>query len=71
MGILWSIATNPESTIAYEDFTAMQNITFGMVEIMSKGRILQYLLDNGIENPNIIEYTSTSDLQNALSEGGN
>lgn len=64
------IATNPESTIAYEDFTAMQNITFGMVEnYVRKGEFLQYLLDNGIENPNIIEYASTSDLQNALSEG--
>lgn len=64
------IATNPESTIAYEDFTAMKNVTFGMVEnYVRKDEFLQYLLDNGIENPAIKEYASTSDLQNALSEG--
>lgn len=64
------IATNPESSIAYEDFTAMQNITFGMVEnYVRRDEFLQYLLDHGIENPTIIEYASTSDLQNALSEG--
>ena len=64
------IATNPESTIAYEDFTAMKNITFGMVEnYVRKDEFLQYLCDNGIENPTVIEYASTADLQNALSEG--
>lgn len=64
------IATNPESTIAYEDFTAMQNITFGMVEnYVRKNEFLQYLLDNGIENPNIVEYASTLELQEALQKG--
>lgn len=64
------IATNPESSIAYEDFTAMQNITFGMVEnYVRKDEFLQYLRDNGIENPTVIEYVSTSELQNALSVG--
>ena len=64
------IATKPESSIAYEDFTAMRHITFGMVEnYVRKGEFLQYLSDNGIDNPQIIEYASTSDLQNALSNG--
>lgn len=64
------IATNPESTIAYEDFTAMQNITFGMVEnYVRKDEFLQYLSDHGIESPSIIEYESTLELQSALSEG--
>lgn len=64
------IATNPESDIAYEDFTAMQHITFGMVEnYVRKGEFLQYLSDNGIENPKIIEYASTAELQSALSDG--
>ena len=63
------IATNPESTIAYEDFTAMHEITFGMVkDYVRKDEFLQYLRDNGIENPSIIEYATTSELQNALSE---
>ena len=64
------IATNPESTIAYEDFTAMQHITFGMVEnYVRRDEFLQYLRDNGIENPVITEYASTADLQEALSAG--
>lgn len=64
------IATNPESTIAYEDFTAMQNITFGMVEnYVRRDEFLQYLSDNGIENPDIQEYATTAELQDALSAG--
>lgn len=64
------IATDPESTVAYEDFTAMREITFGMVEdYVRKDEFLQYLRDNGIDNPSIIEYASTSELQSALSEG--
>lgn len=64
------IATNPESTIAYEDFTAMQQITFGMVEnYVRKSEFMQYLSDHGIQNPSVIEYPSTAALQDALSEG--
>lgn len=64
------IATNSDSTIAYEDFTAMQQITFGMVEnYVRKNEFLHYLRDHGIEYPSIIEYPSTADLQNALAEG--
>lgn len=64
------IATNSESTIAYEDFTVMQDITFGMVEnYVRKDEFLQYLSDHGIESPTIMEYSSTFELQNALSEG--
>ena len=64
------IATNPESNIAYEDFKAMQHITFGMVKnYVRKEEFLQYLSDNGIENPKILEYASTADLQNALFKG--
>lgn len=64
------IATNPESTIAYEDFTVMKSITFGMVEnYVRRDEFLQYMRDQGIRNPSIIEFESTADLQNALSEG--
>lgn len=64
------IATNPESTIAYEDFTAMQQITYGIVKnYVRTEEFLQYLSDNGIEHPVIMEYNSTAELQNALSEG--
>lgn len=64
------IATNPDSTIAYEDFTAMQQITFGMVKnYIRKDELLQYLSDHGIDEPAIVEYESTADLQGALSAG--
>ncbi|NLL79952.1 MAG: EAL domain-containing protein [Clostridiales bacterium] len=64
------IATSPESSIAYEDFEAMRRITFGMVEnYVRRDEFLQYLQDHGIQNPTIKEYTTTADLQNALSEG--
>ena len=60
------IATNPESTIAYEDFTAMQQITFGMVEnYVRKNEFIQYLRDHGINAPSVIEYPSTAALQDA------
>lgn len=64
------IATNPESTIAYEDFTAMQQITYGMVRnYVRRDEFLQYLSDHGIAEPEIIEYESTAELQDALSVG--
>jgi len=64
------IATNADSRIAYEDFQAMAELKFGMVEnYVRKNEFLEYLLHNGIENPNITEYKSTADLQAALNEG--
>lgn len=64
------IATNPEKTIAYEDFEAMQGITFGMVEnYVRKNEFLEYLSDHGIKNPQIRYYESTDQLQQALDQG--
>ena len=64
------IATKSESSIAYEDFSAMKDITFGMVaDYVRKNEFLEYLHDHGIANPAIEEYDSTSELQTALSEG--
>ena len=65
-----AIVTNGDSTLAYEDFTAMKGITFGMVEnYVRKEEFLQYLKDNGISSPKIKEYTSTAILQEALDQG--
>lgn len=65
-----AIMANPDSAIAYEDFTAMKEITFGLLEnYVRKDEFLQYLNDNGIKEPSIIEYASEAELQNALSEG--
>ena len=61
------IATNAGKNIAYEDFHAMEDITFGMVEnYVRKNEFLEYLAHNGIENPKIMEYASTADLHKAL-----
>jgi len=64
------IATNPDNDIAYEDFHAMQGITFGMVEnYVRKGEFLEYLNHNGIDAPVIVEYKSTADMHEALKNG--
>ncbi len=64
------IATNAGGTIAYEDFTAMQGITFGMVvDYVRREEFLQYLSDHGIKDPKIVEYESTELLQQALDQG--
>ena len=64
------IATNSEKSIAYEDFQAMNNLTFGMVEnYVRKNEFLEYLFHNGIENPTIVEYRSTADMHTALDAG--
>lgn len=64
------IATNPNNQIAYEDFHAMQEITFGMVEnYVRKPEFLEYLHHNGIDEPTIIEYKSTADMHAALDNG--
>ena len=64
------IATNPNSSLAYEDFEAMREITFGMVRTyVRREEFLGYLADNGITSPKIREYNSTADLQKALDDG--
>lgn len=64
------IATNAEGNIAYEDFTAMKDITFGLVRgYVRREEFLRYLEDHGIDNPRILEFESTEKLQQALSDG--
>ena len=64
------IATNPQMNIAYEDFHAMETLTFGMVEnYVRKNEFLEYLSHNGIENPVVMEYETTAQLQGALDLG--
>ncbi len=61
------IATNPSSSLAYEDFEAMKNVEFGMVKTyVRKEEFLQYLSSNGIKSPEIKEYDTTAELQKAL-----
>ena len=64
------IATRPDSALAYEDFEAMRDITFGIVKTyVRKGEFLQYLEDNGVKKPKLREYTSTAKLHEALERG--
>ena len=64
------IATNADSTVAYEDFDAMRNLTFGMVKsYVRRNEFFEYLTDNGISSPKILEYDNTQLLQEALDKG--
>ena len=65
------IATNADSPLAYEDFQAMENVTFGMVKTyVRRDEFLYYMRDHGILSPKIREYDSTQELQSALETGG-
>ena len=64
------IATDSDSSLAYEDFAAMKDITFGIVKTyVRRPEFLQYLKDNGIDNPQVKEYGSTAELQKGLERG--
>ena len=64
------IAANHDTDTAYEDFLAMRNFCFGMVkDYVRKAEFLEYLYYNGIEEPRVIEYETTADMQAALDAG--
>lgn len=59
-----------DSDLAYEDFSRMQNMKFGIVEsYIRRGEFLEYLDRNGISEPHMIEYDTTQQLQEALDSG--
>lgn len=65
-----AIAVKGDSTLAYEDFGEMKDITYGVVSTyVRKQEFLEYLKGHGIENPRVREYESTAVLQGALSVG--
>lgn len=64
------IASGGSCSVAYEDFEAMKDLTYGMVAgYVRRQEFLEYMSSNGIEEPHIIEYDSTLELQNALESG--
>jgi len=64
------IASKSDSDLAYEDFEAMKDATFGMVKTyVRKNEFLQYLRDHGVSDPDIVIYDTTADLQEALESG--
>lgn len=65
-----AIAVKGDSTLAYEDFGEMKDITYGVVgTYVRKQEFFEYLKGHGIENPRVREYESTAVLQGALSVG--
>lgn len=65
-----AIAVNGDSTIAYEDFSAMWEITFGVVgSYIRKDEFYEYMADHGIFSPKVREYADTAALQAALDAG--
>ncbi len=59
-----------DSGIAFEDFGHMEELRFGVVEsYVRKTEFLEYLARNGLEDPNLQEYGSTKELQEALGNG--
>lgn len=65
-----TIISNKETAVAYEDFDAMQEVDFGMVSTyVRKQEFMEYMADNGISEPRIMEYHSTAELQEALTNG--
>lgn len=65
-----AVVVKADSPLAYEDFIAMQDISYGMVEgYVRKPEFIQYLKDNGIERPHILEYAHTEQMQEALESG--
>ena len=64
------IVTSPDSSLAYEDFEAMKDITFGIVKTyVRRAEFIQYLRDNGVTNPKLKEYDSTAELKEAMEQG--
>ncbi len=65
-----TIAVKGDSPLAYEDFDAMGEITFGVVATyVRKQEFMEYLRGHGIGSPSVREYESTDALQEALSAG--
>lgn len=65
-----AIAVNSDSGLAYEDFNAMGNVTFGVVgSYIRKDEFYEYMADHGIRRPNVREYKDTASLQEALEAG--
>ena len=65
-----AIAVNSDSTLAYEDFDAMEDMTFGIVDsYIRKDEFYEYMADHGIGRPDVQEYEDTAALQTALDRG--
>ncbi len=65
-----AIAVTGDSLLAYEDFEAMRDITYGIVATyVRRQEFNEYLSDHGITSPKVREYENTADLHQALAAG--
>lgn len=65
-----AVAVNSDSTLAYEDFSAMSGATFGVVRTyIRKDEFYEYMTAHGIRGIRVREYENTADLQAALDAG--
>lgn len=56
--------------LAFEDFESMKNMKFGVVEsYIRKKEFLEYLERNGVKKPQLQEFRTTQELQEALESG--
>jgi len=64
-----TIAVNSGSELSYEDFGAMDQITYGVVKsYIRKEEFYEYLADHGVNHPDVNEYNNTKELQAALAD---
>ena len=64
------IATTSNSELAYEDFEAIADVKIGMVKgYVRSAEFYEYMNNNGISDIDVIEYDSTSQMQDALNKG--
>lgn len=62
--------TEQDSDLAFEDFDRMKNMKFGVVEsYIRKDEFFEYLSRNGITEPEVVEYSTTQEMQQALHAG--
>ena len=65
-----AIAVEGDSPFAYEDFDAMQDITYGIVATyVRRQEFNEYLSDHQIISPKVREYEDTAALHKALADG--
>lgn len=65
-----AIAVEGDSPFAYEDFDAMQDITYGIVSTyVRRQEFHEYLSDHHIISPKVREYEDTAALHQALDDG--
>ncbi|MDE6875590.1 MAG: EAL domain-containing protein [Lachnospiraceae bacterium] len=65
-----AVAVKGDSPVAYEDFDAMKEITYGVVKTyVRKNEFYEYMEGHGILSPPVKEYESAAALHEALNSG--